>query len=82
MSLMKRLEEINVDKKANKSVREEIDPYYELKMKIQNRVIEELDIDFDEISEHNQELKQKIDYIVTKHIEMESLNMTNNHKKK
>ncbi|OBR90311.1 MULTISPECIES: CpaF family protein [Clostridium] len=82
MSLMKRLEEINVDKKANKSVREEIDPYYELKMKIQNRVIEELDIDFNEISEHNQELKQKIDYIVTKHIEMESLNMTNNHKKK
>jgi len=82
MSLIKRLEEINVDKKANKPNEKEVDPYYELKMKIQNGVIEELDIDFDEISDHNEDLKQKIDYIVSKHIEKESLNMTNNQKKK
>ena len=82
MSLIKRLEEINVDKKANKPNEREVDPYYELKMRIQNRVIEELDIDFNEISEHNEELNQKIDYIVSKHIEKESLNMTNNQKKK
>ncbi|HEY5584951.1 MAG TPA: CpaF family protein [Ruminiclostridium sp.] len=85
MSLIKRLEEINVDKKANKPNKpneREVDPYYELKMKIQNRVIEELDIDFNEITENNEELKQKIDYIVSKHIEKESLNMTNNQKKK
>jgi len=82
MSLIKRLEEINVDKKANKPNEREVDPYFELKMRIQNGVIKELDIDFNEISEHNEELKQKIDYIVSKHIEKESLNMTNNLKKK
>ena len=82
MSLIKRLEEINVDKKANNPKEREVDPYYELKMRIQNRVIDELDIDFNEISDNNEELKQKIDYIVSKHIEKESLNMTNNQKKK
>lgn len=82
MSLIKRLEEINVDKKVNKPNEREADPYYELKIKIQNRVIEELDIDFNEISDHNEELKQKIDYIVSKNIETESLNMTNSGKKK
>lgn len=82
MSLIKRLEEVNVDKKSNKLSEKEADPYFELKIKIQNRVIEELDIDFNEISEQNKELKEKIDYIVTKHIEEESLNMTNNQKKK
>ncbi len=82
MSLIKRLEEISVDKKANKPNEREVDPYSELKMKIQNRVIEELDIDFNEISEHSEELNQKIDYIVSKHIEKESLNITNSQKKK
>lgn len=82
MSLIKRLEEINVDKKVNKPNERVVDPYCELKMKIQNGVIEDLDIDFSEISEQNEELKQKIDYIVSKHIETESLNMTNSQKKK
>lgn len=82
MSLIKRLEEIHVDKKASKQNEKEVDPYYELKTKIQNRVIEELDIDFNEITEQNDELKEKLDFIVTKNIEKESLNMTNNHKKK
>lgn len=82
MSLAKRLGEINSDKKVNKSYERMIDPYYELKFKIQNKVIQELDIDFSEISEQNEELKRKIDYIVSKNIESESLNMTNNQKKK
>lgn len=82
MSLIRRLEEINVDKKVNKPNEKEIDPYFELKFKIQNKVIEELDIDFNEISENNEEVKQKIDYIVSKNIEQESLNMTNAQKKK
>lgn len=82
MSLIKRLEEASADKKINKpNVREE-DPYSELKIKIQNRVIEELDIDFSEISEHNEELNKRIEIIISKHIEEESLNMTNNEKKK
>jgi pilus assembly protein CpaF len=82
MSLTKRLEEINVDRKVNKPNEKETDPYFELKTKIQNKVIEELDIDFNEISEQNEELKQKLNYIITKHIEEESLNMTSNQKKK
>lgn len=81
MSLVKRLEEINGDKKNVKVVGKEVDPYNELKIKIQNRVINELDIDFNEINENNEEVKQKIDYIVTKNIEQESLNMTNSQKK-
>jgi pilus assembly protein CpaF len=82
MSLTKRLEEISVDKKANKPKDKDIDPYFDLKIKIQNKVIEELDIDFNEISDQNEELKQKINVIITKHIEEESLNMTSNEKKK
>lgn len=82
MSLMSRLEEINVDKKSNKPSGEEVDPYFELKIKIQNRVIEELDIDFNEISDQNEELKKEINFIITKNIELESLNMNNNQKKK
>jgi len=82
MSLIKRLEEINVDKKCNKVDEKEIDPYFELKIKIQNRVIEELDINFNDISDQNQELREEINFIVMKHIEQESLNMTSNQKKK
>ena len=82
MSLMKRLDMTNIDKKLNKLMEKQVDPYFELKTKIQNKVIEELDIDFNEISEQNEELKQKINSIIAKHIEEESLNMTNVQKKK
>ncbi|HOJ10211.1 MAG TPA: CpaF family protein [Clostridiales bacterium] len=82
MSLAKRLEDINIDKKNSRFKEKEADPYFDLKMKIQNRVIKELDIDFNDISEQNEDLKKKIDLILTKNIEQESLNMTNNQKKK
>lgn len=82
MSLIKRLEEINIDKKCNKLNEKEVDPYFELKAKIQNRVIEELNIDFNDISDQNEELREEINFIIMKHIEQESLNMTNNQKKK
>ncbi len=82
MSLAKRLEEVNGDKKFTRSNEKKADPYFELKMKIQNRVIKELDIDFNDISEQNEELKREINSIITKHIEQESLNMTGNQKKK
>ncbi len=82
MSLIKRLEEANVDKKYNKYNEKKIDPYVELKMKIHNKTIEELDINFDEISDKNGELKKEIQSILTKHIEQESLNLTSNQKKK
>lgn len=82
MSLMKRLDMTNIDRKLNKTIEKQVDPYFELKTKIQNKVIEELDIDFNEISEQNEELKQKINLIIVKHIEEEALNMTNVQKKK
>lgn len=82
MSLMKRLEEANVDKRPSKFNDKEADPYFDLKMKIQNNVIQELDIDFNDISEQNEELKKSINLIIAKNIEQESLNMTNNQKKK
>lgn len=81
MSLIKRLEEKNVDKKQNK-IEKDIDPYINLKAKIQNKVIEELDIDFKDISDENEDLKQRINVILTKCIEEESLNLTNQQKKK
>lgn len=82
MSLMKRLEEKNYEKKTGKISEKETDPYFDLKMKIQNSVIEELDIDFNEISDQNEELKEKINYIVLNNIEKESLNLTNIEKNK
>lgn len=59
-----------------------MDPYIELKTKIQNKVIEELDIDFNEISDENEKLKEKIISIIDKNIEEESLNLTNAQRKK
>lgn len=84
MSLQKRLNELSTDTKSNKTKQneKEIDPYFELKMKIQNQVIEELDIDFNEISEQNEPLKKEISGIIIKHIEQESLNFTNVQKAK
>lgn len=82
MSLIKRLEISNNEKKVNKVSEKESDPYFELKIKIQNKVIEELNIDFNEISEQNEKMKEEINFIISKHIEEEALNMTNNQKKK
>lgn len=43
MSLIKRLEEKNIEKKQIRQEKE-IDPYVELKAKIQNKVIDELEL--------------------------------------
>jgi len=82
MSLVKRLEEINEVKRNGKVAEKEVDPYQKLKVKIQNRVIDELDIDFSEVSELNDDLKQKINSILAKHVESEILNITMSQKKK
>ncbi len=82
MSLIKRLEEKPADKKLPKNQEPQSDPYMELKMKIQNRVIEDLDIDFKDITDSNEELKEEINGILYKHIEEESLNMTTHQKRK
>lgn len=82
MSLKQRLEQANVTTKTTKQADVTKDPFAGLKSKIQNKVIGELDIDFTEISEDNEELKSEIQYIISKHIELESLNLTNSQKKK
>ncbi len=82
MSLKKRLEETSVDKKIIKAVEKEKDQYVELKMKIQAQVIQDLDIDFNEISEQNEVLKQDLRVIISKNIEKESLNITPPQKKR
>lgn len=85
MSLIKRLNEISIEEIKpikSKQAEREVDPYLELKMKIQNLVIEALDIDFNEISEQNEPLKREINGIISKHIEEESLNLTNLQKSK
>jgi pilus assembly protein CpaF len=82
MSLKQRLEQNNASPKSAKIIDSGVDPFSDLKTKIQNKVIGDLDIDFTEISEDNEELKSEIASIITKHIEKESLNLTNSQKKK
>lgn len=84
MSLKQRLEQASqVSTKPRQQLQEGTkDPFSELKTRIQNKVIGELDIDFTEITEDNDELKAEIEIIIKKHIETESLNLTNTQKKK
>lgn len=82
MSLKKRLEETPVEKKPTRAQEKERDPYIDLKMKIQAQVIQDLDIDFNEISEQNESLKQDLRIIISRNIEKESLNMTPVQKKR
>jgi len=82
MSLKKRLEETVVEKKTTRAVEREKDPYTEMKMRIQAQVIQDLDIDFNEISEQNEALKQDLRLIISKNIERESLNITPSQKKR
>lgn len=82
MSLGQRLTQVNTDKRTLKSEVRTIDPYHDLKIKIQNRVIEELDIDYEDISEDNQELMKTVNQIIQKQIDTEDLNLTNVQKSK
>ena len=82
MSLKKRLEDTTVEKGSQRFSDKEKDPYLEMKMKIQTQVINDLDIDFNEISDHNEALKQELKVIISKNIEKEALNLTPVQKKK
>lgn len=82
MSLKQRLAQVNTSAKSTKKDESSKDPFVDLKTKIQNKVISELEIDFTEISEDNTELKSEIDKIIAKNIEKESLNLTNSQKRK
>lgn len=77
MSLKKRLDnhgDENNSKKHSKSIE---DPYIELKVKIQHRVIEDLDIDFSELSEDFTKLTPEIEGLIQRHVSKEALNLTN-----
>lgn len=82
MSLGQRLTQVNTDKRTLKPEVRTVDPYHDLKIKIQNRVIEELDIDYEDISEDNQELMKTVNQIIQKQIDTEDLNLTNTQKSK
>lgn len=82
MSLGQRLTTVNQDKRLVRAEARTSDPYHDLKLKIQNRVIEELDIDYGDISEENLELMRNVNQIISKHIEAEDLNLTNQQKQK
>jgi len=76
MSLKKRLEDTSQDRKTAKPVEKEKDTFTDLKMRIQAQVIQELDIDFNEISDQNETLKAELKTIILRCIEKETLNMT------
>ncbi len=82
MSLKKRLEDTTAEKGSQRFSDKEKDPYLEMKMKIQAQVINDLDIDFNEISDQNEGLKQELKVIISKNIEKEALNLTPVQKKK
>ena len=82
MSLKKRLEEQQTERKSSNPSERERDPYTDLKMKIQYQVIQELNIDFNEISDSNETFKNDLRTILLANIEKESLNMTPNQKKR
>jgi pilus assembly protein CpaF len=83
MSLKKRLEQAqDIQVKTGKGEKIGRDPFSDLKTKIQNAVIDDLDIDFTEVDEENETLKAEIKQILKKHVEKETLNLTNAQKKK
>lgn len=82
MTLGQRLTQVKQDKRFVKAHVHTSDPYHDLKIKIQNKVIEELDINYDDISEDNQELMRDVTQIILRHIETEDLNLTNSQKQK
>lgn len=81
MSLSKRLEGMKVEGKTLTKANVD-NPFDSIKSKIQNRVIEELDIDFREITDSNKELIDKIKGIIVRCVDEESLNLSMNQKKR
>lgn len=78
MSLRKRLEQGKeiFNEETNKNSKHIEDPFFELKKKIQEKVIEELTIDFKEVKEDDKNLKDDIEEIIKEYIEHEGLNIT------
>lgn len=77
MSLKNRLDKRNDESNVTKKTKNVDDPYLELKVKIQHRVIEDLDIDFSELSEDFSDLTPEIEGLIQRHVSQEALNLTN-----
>lgn len=83
MSLKTRLENGNLKKVTEKKiVKKALDPYSELKKKIQSEVINDLDIDFSELSSDLATYKDKIKKLIEENIQKESLNILSSDKTK
>lgn len=83
MSLKSRLENGNVKKIAEKKTVKKIeDPYFEIKKKIQNEVINDLDIDFSELSSDLGKHIGEIKKLIEENIQKESLNILSSDKSK
>ncbi len=77
MSLKNRLEERDNVGQARRQRKTGDDPYIELKIKIQHHVIEDLDIDFSELSKDISKYNDEIELLIQRHVAKEALNLTN-----
>lgn len=71
-----------MEKKHSRSVDKERDHYIALKLTIQNQVIDELEIDFNDISDQNEGLKSDLRQLLTRLIDKEALNIASHQRKK
>ncbi len=81
MSLNNRLKS-NKNKTFEKENVVKDDPYQKVKMKVQNYVIKNIDIDFTEIDKNRSEDNAKIKKIILESVEKEALNITRIHKER
>ncbi|RKD28779.1 CpaF family protein [Thermohalobacter berrensis] len=84
MSLRKRLQrdKPDLDKENKKDSKKKENSFYKLKNKIQDKVVEELTVDLNEVDEENEDLKNEIKEIIDQYIINESLNITRIERKK
>lgn len=77
MSLLKRLEGGQTSDAGPQNLKKKAeDPFVELKARIQNGVISDLDIDLEELSNDFKSHRSAIEALITKHLAKEALNLT------
>lgn len=74
MSLKHRLEKQVQVQNPTQSTKE--DPLSQLKATLQNRVIEDLEIDFSELSDMTETIKKDIKRLIEEHVEVEAIHLT------
>lgn len=78
MSLRKRLEKESqhLEHNSKKDLSTKVDPYLELKNKIQNKIIEELTVDLGDLNEKEENLRDDIERITKESLDDEEINIT------